>query len=217
VLGVHLSRLAEQLVVYASREFGFVRLDEAFTTGSSLMPQKRNPDPLELARGKSGRLIGHLAGLLASLKGLPSAYDKDLQEDKEPVFDAYDTLADLLPPLAGLVGSLDVDEVRMAARVDSEIMATDLADHLVGKGVPFRQAHDAVSRVYRRADELGVTVEDLPLQELQSIEPAFDAGSLERLTPERSLALRSALGGTSPDALKAQLQTFLSELDAPSS
>jgi argininosuccinate lyase len=115
------------------------------------------------------------------------------------------------------VRSLEVDEARMAARVDSEIMATDLADHLVGKGVPFRQAHDAVSRVYRRADELGVAIEDLPLQELQLIEPAFDAGSLERLTPDHSLALRSALGGTSPDALSAQLRAFLSELDTPSS
>jgi argininosuccinate lyase len=216
VLAVHLSRLAEQLVIFASREFGFVKLDEAFTTGSSLMPQKRNPDPLELARGKSGRLIGHLTGLLASLKALPSAYDKDLQEDKEPVFDAFDTLAALLPPLAGLVGSLEVDEARLLVRVDSELMAADLADYLVGKGVPFRQAHALVSRVYRRADELGVPVENLPLAELQAIEPSFDDGALERFAPHYSVQRRSALGGTSAEALEVQVQAFLSELSEAS-
>lgn len=208
VIGVHLSRLAEQLIVFSSREFGFVRLDDAFTTGSSLMPQKRNPDPLELARGKSGRLIGDLTGLLASLKALPSAYDKDLQEDKEPVFDAYDSLASLLPPLTGLVESLEINRDRMLERLDADLMATDMADYLVDKGVPFREAHHHVGELFRMAEERGQSVDRLSASDLSSVHPALEPDVLDRLDPVRSLAQRGAIGGTSRSALEAQLNAF---------
>jgi len=158
---VHLSCLAEELIVWASREFGFVQVDEAYSTGSSLMPQKKNPDSLELIRGKSGRMVGHLVGLLTTLKGLPSAYDKDLQEDKEALFDAIDTLKMELPIAAGVIRTLKVNTARMAAALDDAILATDLADYLVRKGVPFRQSHHLVGQAVRRAEELGVSLKEL--------------------------------------------------------
>lgn len=141
MIGLHLSRLSEQLVLFSSAEFGFVRLDDGYSTGSSLMPQKKNPDTLELTRGKAGRLVGHLTGLLTTLKGLPSSYDKDLQEDKEPLFDAFDTLCLTVPIMAGLIRSLTLHPERMAAQLEPGLLATDLADYLVKRGVPFRQAH----------------------------------------------------------------------------
>lgn len=206
LVGIHLSRLAEPLILYANPAFGFVELDDAFATGSSLMPQKKNPDPLELARGKAGRLIGHLTGLLATLKALPSAYDKDLQEDKEPVFDAYDTLAALLPVLAGLVATLRVHPDRMAAALDPAMLATDLADHLVRRGVPFRAAHGLAGRAIRLAETTGTALTALSPEALTGLDPAFEPGDVAALTWTAALDARSAEGGTAPAAVARQLE-----------
>jgi argininosuccinate lyase len=206
VLAVHISRLAEGLILFNSAEFGFIELDEAFATGSSLMPQKKNPDPLELARGKTGRMVGHLTGLLITLKGLPSAYDKDLQEDKEPVFDTADTLELLLPALTGLIRTLRIHPDRMSALITSASMATDLVDYLVQKGVPFREAHRAVGRAVRRAQEQGRSLSELGLADLQELSPAFDAKASEVFDLEASLACRKVSSGTAPSALREQLE-----------
>ncbi len=212
LLGVHLSRLAQQLILFASDEFGFVELDRAYTTGSSLMPQKINPDPLELARAKSGRLTGNLVSLLTALKGLPSAYDKDLQEDKEPAFDTFDTLQTLLPVLTGLVSALQIRPERMAARLEPALFATDLADYLVEKGVAFRTAHDLVGRAVRRAEELAVPLDELPLAELHSIDDRFESDVSEVFDVRESLGRRDVIGGTAPARLEQQLRSLRSEL-----
>jgi len=204
--GVHLSRLAEALILFANPAFGFVVLSDAYATGSSLMPQKKNPDPLELARGKAGRLIGDLVGLLTTLKGLPSAYDKDLQEDKEPLFDAVDALEALLPVLAGLIGTMTVVPERMAAALDPAMLATDLADHLVRRGVPFRQAHALAGRAVRQAEALGVPLTELPGDALGGLDPAFEPGDAAALTWDAALAARAAEGGTAPAAVARQLE-----------
>lgn len=206
MLSVHLSRLSEQLILFSSAEFGFVELDEAFATGSSLMPQKKNPDPLELTRGKSGRLIGNLTGLLATLKGLPSAYDKDLQEDKEPVFDAADTMELALPVMTGVVSTLQLRPERMIALIRPTLLATDLADYLVKRGVPFRDAHRLVGKVIRRAEALEVPLNELSLSELQAVSKYFEADAVEVFDIVASIARRQLPGGTAPDALKYQLQ-----------
>ena len=203
--GVHLSRLAESAVLYASAEFGFFELSDAYATGSSLMPQKKNPDVFELARGKTGKLVGGLAGLLVTLKGLPSAYDKDMQEDKPPVFEAYDTLAALLPVLAGAVVTLRPRPERMARAIDAGMMATDLADYLVGKGVPFRQAHHLAGQAVQRAQALGVALDQLSLQDWQELEPLIDSGVYAVFDPWESIRRRAALGGTAPQAVRQQL------------
>jgi argininosuccinate lyase len=205
LIGVHAGRMADALILYATAEFGFVDLDDAFATGSSLMPQKKNPDLLELARGKSGRLIGLLTGMLATLKGLPSAYDKDLQEDKEPVFAAADTLEALLPVLGGLIDTLTVNGERTAAAIDDGMLATDLADYLVRKGVPFRSAHAAAGQAVRRAIDLGVPLSNLPPAEFARIHSGFDADAAEVFDAERALARRGARGGTAPGAVRDQL------------
>ena len=205
LLGVHLSRLAEQLILFSSAEFGFVRLADAYSTGSSIMPQKKNPDTLELTRGKSGRLIGHLTGFLATLKGLPSAYDKDLQEDKEPVFDAADTLELALPVMAGLLRTLELRPERMAAQLEAGLLATELADYLVRRGLPFREAHHLVGRVVRLGEERGVAITALALAELQAISPHIGPDVAEALTVPAALAARDLPGGTGPAALAAQL------------
>jgi argininosuccinate lyase len=205
MIGVHCSRMADALILFSTAEFGFVELDDAFATGSSLMPQKKNPDLLELARGKSGTLIGLLTGLLAVLKGLPSAYDKDLQEDKPPVFEAADTLESVLPVLAGLLKTLAVKQERMAAAVDDGMFATDLADYLVRKGVPFRQAHSAAGRAVRRAIELGTPLSKLGAKEFLKIHPAFEEDLAEEFGAGRALSRRNAKGGTAPDSVKEQI------------
>ncbi|HYW08118.1 MAG TPA: argininosuccinate lyase, partial [Longimicrobium sp.] len=161
MVGVHLSRLAEDLIIFGSQEWGFARFSDRFSTGSSLMPQKRNPDAMELARGKTGRLIGNLTGILAVLKGLPSGYNKDLQEDKEALFDTFDTLDALLPAVSGTVRTMELDVERCGAAVDAGMLATDLADFLVRAGVPFREAHGAVGRLVRTAEETGRAVNEL--------------------------------------------------------
>ncbi len=157
LLSVHLSRMGEALVIYSTKEFGFIKLHDSFSTGSSLMPQKRNPDPLEMTRGKCGFFISRLTGLLATLKGLPSAYDKDLQEDKQPVFEAADTMSTILTVLMGLISTLQVDDQKMQAGLEWSTLSTDLADYLVRKGVPFRQAHHELALINRKCEELQLT------------------------------------------------------------
>jgi argininosuccinate lyase len=206
MIGVHLSQMSEQLITFSTSEFGFVQLDDSYTTGSSLMPQKRNPDALELARGKAGRLIGGLAGLLAILKALPSAYDKDLQEDKPLTFEAYDALDLLLPVVAGAVSTLALKPDRMAAAITPEMFATDLADYLVRKRVPFRTAHNLVGQVVRRAEELGLPLPELGTPEIQRISPEFGDDVSEVFDTRAALARRSARGGTAPEALEQQLE-----------
>ena len=203
---VHLSNLAEDLIIWSSREFGFVQVDEAYATGSSLMPQKRNPDSLELMRGKSGRMIGHLTALLTTLKGLPSAYNKDLQEDKEALFDAVDTLAMELPIAAGVIRTLKVNRERMAAALDAATLATDLADYLVRKGVPFRQSHHLVGEAVRRAEALGVMLPELDLVEYQAIDPSFAEDVYACFDFQASVAARDAQGGTAPRAVGTQIE-----------
>jgi argininosuccinate lyase len=213
LVGVHLSRLAEDLVLFTSSEFGFVRLADGYATGSSLMPQKRNPDVAELARGKSGRLLGNLTGLLTLLKGLPTGYNRDLQEDKDPLFDTVDTLALVLPALAGAVATARFRPERIAARLDSQLLATDLADYLVRRGVPFRRSHEAVGRIVRRAEEKGCGLPELALADFTAAHPAFDDDVFDLFDWERSADSRGTRGGTSRVAVEAQLARARAALD----
>jgi argininosuccinate lyase len=202
--GIHLSRLAEQIVLYTSAEFGFFELSDAFSTGSSLMPQKKNPDVFELTRGKSGMLIGLLTGLLATLKGLPSTYDKDLQEDKAPVFQATDTLLSILPVLAGALKTIAVKAQRMEKAIDPTMMATDLADYLVNRGIPFREAHVMAGKAVRAAGEQKLSLAELPLDAYQAIGP-FEADVYQVFDPLVSIQKRNAIGGTSLQSVKNQI------------
>jgi len=204
--GVHLSRLAEAVIIFSSAEFGFFELSDAYTTGSSLMPQKKNPDVFELARGKTGVLIGYLTGMLVTLKGLPSAYDKDLQEDKLPAFKAFDTLVAALPVLSGALRSLAIQPERMRAAIDPGMMAADLADYLVEKGLPFREAHRLVGAAVRQAAAANRQLDALSLEELRALHPAFDPDVHQVFDPQQSISRRAAIGGTAPVAVKAQLQ-----------
>jgi argininosuccinate lyase len=203
--GVHLSKLAEQIVLYTSAEFGFFELSDAYSTGSSLMPQKKNPDVFELTRGKAGTLIGMLTGLLATLKGLPSTYDKDLQEDKAPVFAAADTLLMMLPVLAGAIQTITPKPERMRSAIDSFMMATDLADYLVGKGLPFRETHAIAGKAVRLAGEKKLGLEEIPLEAYQALCPAFEADMYQVFDPLESVKRRNAIGGTSPESVKNQI------------
>lgn len=204
---VDLSRLAEEVILWATKEFGFVRLDDAYSTGSSIMPQKKNPDVAELARGKAGRLIGDLTGLLATLKGLPLAYNRDLQEDKEPVFDQIDTLAVLLPAMAGMVATLTFDTARMADLAPQGFsLATDVAEWLVRQGVPFRVAHEVAGACVRVCEERDIELWDLSDADLAAVSPHLTPGVREVLTVEGSLASRSAAGGTAPVRVAEQLE-----------
>jgi argininosuccinate lyase len=205
MIGLHLSRLSEQLIIFSSSEFGFLYLDDAYSTGSSLMPQKKNPDTLELTRGKAGRLLGNLTGLLATLKGLPSTYDKDLQEDKEPVFDAFDTLNLSLPVMAGVIETLRLRPERMAAQLETGLLATDLADYLVKKGLPFRQAHESVGQVVQLSEEKNIPLTELSLSELKTINSYFEKDVDAVFSVTASLNSRHEPGGTAPDALAKQL------------
>ncbi len=204
--GTHLSKLAENIVLFTSAEFAFFELDDAYGTGSSLMPQKKNPDPFELARGKAGTLLGYLSGLMATLKGLPSAYDKDLQEDKVPVFQAFDTLMALLPVMANALRTLTVYPQRMESAIDAGMMATDLADYLVGRGIPFREAHTLTGQAVKLALEKGSTLEALTLSDYQSLHPVFDESVYAVFDPRGSIARRKAFGGTAPEAVKEQIK-----------
>jgi argininosuccinate lyase len=207
MIGVDLSRLAEDIIVWSTTEFGYVTLHDSWSTGSSIMPQKKNPDIAELARGKSGRLIGNLAGLLATLKAQPLAYNRDLQEDKEPVFDSVAQLELLLPAMAGLVATLRFDTERMAALAPAGYtLATDVAEWLVRRGVPFRVAHEAAGAAVRAAEGRGVGLEDLTDDELAGISAQLTPEVRQVLTVTGSVAARNARGGTAPDAVAAQLE-----------
>jgi argininosuccinate lyase len=196
---MHLSRLAEELVTWASPRFGFVRLPDAYSTGSSIMPQKKNPDVPELVRGKSGRVFGHLTALLTLMKAQPLAYNKDNQEDKEALFDTVDTLKDCLAVSAGLIrGIQPVPQAMRAAVLEGHATATDLADYLVRKGVPFRDAHDVVARAVREADRAGVDLAALSLMKLKTFSKKIEADVHRVLTPEGSVAARKHIGGTAP-------------------
>ncbi|MGH7054524.1 MAG: argininosuccinate lyase [Stellaceae bacterium] len=205
--GTHLSRFAEEIVLWASDGFGFLALSDAFTTGSSIMPQKRNPDAAELVRAKTGRLLGALVALLAVMKGLPLAYGKDMQEDKAPVFEAADTLELCLAATAGMVRDLRPDAARLAAAAARGFStATDLADWLVRVlGMPFRQAHHVTGRIVRRAEALGCTLAELPLAEMQAVEPAIAEGVFAVLAVERSVESRTSYGGTAPARVRAAI------------
>ncbi|HME80204.1 MAG TPA: argininosuccinate lyase [Mycobacterium sp.] len=207
MIGVDLSRLAEDIIIWSSTEFGYVTLHDSWSTGSSIMPQKKNPDIAELARGKSGRLIGNLAGLLATLKAQPLAYNRDLQEDKEPVFDSVAQLELLLPAMAGLVGSLAFDTDRMAALAPAGYtLATDIAEWLVRQGVPFRDAHESAGAAVRVAEERGVGLEELTDDELVAVSSDLTPEVREVLTIEGSVSSRDARGGTAPERVSAQLE-----------
>lgn len=213
MVGIHLSRLGEDLVMYSSAEFGFVTLDEAYATGSSLMPQKRNPDSMELVRGKAGRLVGNLVSVLTLLKGLPSTYDKDLQEDKEPLFDSLDTLHLALPVVAGVIRTLRIHPERMAAALDDGMLATDLADYLVRRGVPFRESHGVVGRLVRAAQARGVALRDLPLAAYREADERFGPDVYAVFDMRQSVARREGIGGTAPAAVALQLQQAQALLD----
>ncbi|HRI98663.1 MAG TPA: argininosuccinate lyase, partial [Nocardioides sp.] len=198
-IGVDVSRLAEELILWSTREFGFVRLHDSWSTGSSIMPQKKNPDIAELARGKAGRLIGNLTGLLATLKALPLAYNRDLQEDKEPVFDSVDTLEVLLPALSGMVATLEFDTERIAELAPQGFsLATDVAEWLVREGVPFRVAHEVAGACVQRCEELGCELDELTDEQLADLSPHLTPAVRDVLTVEGSVASRDGRGGTAP-------------------
>jgi argininosuccinate lyase len=209
---VHLSRLAEDLILYGSSEFGFVRFGDGFTTGSSMMPQKRNPDALEIARGSAARMLGDLTSLLATLKGLPSGYNKDLQDDKRTLFDAVDTMSLVLPAVAGTLDELRFDRARMRAAVSSAMMATDLADYLVERGVSFRDAHASVGQLVRRSEESGIELHSLPKSDFKAAHSKFGDDVFEALSPLRSVERREVEGGTGPKAVRVQLELAAASL-----
>ena len=205
ILMMHLSRFCEDLIIWSSREFGFVELADAFSTGSSMMPQKKNPDSLELVRGKTGRVYGDLFSLLTTMKGIPLTYAKDMQEDKEPLFDAFESVQDCLEVFAGAWQTMQLRPARMEAAVDDAALATDLADYLARKGLPFREAHHVVGRLVRYALEAGRGLRGLTLDELNAHSPLFGADALALLDLRHSLSLRNIEGGTGPEAVRAQL------------
>ena len=203
---MHLSRLAEEIVIWASREFDFVRLPDEFTTGSSIMPQKRNPDFAEIARGKTGRVYGHLIGILTVLKGLPLTYNRDLQEDKEGFFDTVDTLLATLSVFAAMLPGMQLNAARVAALAgESYMLATDLADYLVGKGVPFREAHGVMRKLCQRCEAGGHSLAELPLSEYRRFSPHFD-NDVYAITAAASVAARDNPGGTAPNRVAEGLQ-----------
>ncbi|OXM61069.1 argininosuccinate lyase [Amycolatopsis thermalba] len=210
MLGVNLSRIAEEVIIWNTAEFGYVTLDDAWATGSSIMPQKKNPDVAELTRGKSGRLIGNLTGLLATLKGMPLAYNRDLQEDKEPVFDSVEQLELLFPAIAGMVGTLTFHTERLAELAPAGFtLATDIAEWLVRQGVPFRVAHEAAGECVRVAEARGAGLDELTDEELEKISPALTPRVREVLTVEGSVASRDARGGTAPARVAEQLDRLV--------
>ncbi len=215
VCQVHLSRLCEELVWWSSAEFGFVEMDDAHSTGSSIMPQKKNPDFAELVRGKSGRVVGDLTSLLVTVKGTPLTYDKDLQEDKEPLFDAADTVLGSLMACTGMLATCTFKEERMReASHEGYMAATDLADYLVGKGLPFRQAHAVVGRIVGDCVREGVTLQQLSTDELRSYSELFDDDAHEALDIDSIVRRRTTFGGTGHEAVRAQLKLATEALEA---
>jgi argininosuccinate lyase len=205
---VHLSRLAEDVILYASSEFGFFALGDAIATGSSLMPQKKNPDSMELVRGKAGRVFGDLVGMLATLKGLPLAYNKDMQEDKEAVFDCFDTVSACLQVTSTVLRNVTVNEARTRAAASTGYMnATELADYLVRKGMAFREAHEVVGKIVMRAVELGKEIEQLTVEELREFSTEINADVYGSLTLEATLNSKSKVGGTARQRVNEALET----------
>ncbi|WP_344660531.1 argininosuccinate lyase [Catenulispora subtropica] len=215
MIGVDVSRIAEEIILWTTKEFSFVTLDDAYATGSSIMPQKKNPDIAELARGKSGRMIGNLSGLLATLKALPLAYNRDLQEDKEPVFDSVDTLEVLLPAFTGMIATMTVHGDRMAALAPAGFsLATDVAEWLVRQGVPFRVAHEVAGASVRYCEERDITLEQLTDAQLAEISPFLAPDVRTVLTVEGSLASRDGRGGTAPKRVAEQLDALAADVAA---
>ena len=212
LLSTHLSRLAEDVIIYSNPLFGFITLNDRYSTGSSLMPQKRNADPMELARGKTGRLIGHLAGFLTTLKGLPSTYNKDIQEDKEPLFDTFDTLDIVLPVVTAIIVTLQLNTEKMRAALADEMLATDLADYLVRKGLPFRQAHHVVGGAVQAAAAQQIPLSQLPLKTLRGLSDLFSDDVHEVFDFLKSVSLRRAPGGPAPDAVREQIRAAKARL-----
>jgi argininosuccinate lyase len=206
VLGVHLSRLGEEWVLWTSAEFGFARLDDAYSSGSSIMPQKKNPDAYELMRGKAGRLIGNLNALLVTLKSLPLGYSKDLQEDKEPLFDSVDSVLGVLAVLPEMLRTASFDGARMQEAAGGFALATELADYLAARGVPFREAHRAVGQLVRRCEEAGISLEEAPAEDLAAAHPALADLPRDLLTPEGSVSNKKSPGSTSPSSVEEQLR-----------
>jgi argininosuccinate lyase len=205
LIGTHLSRLGAELIIYASGEFGFVTLADSFSTGSSLMPQKRNPDVFELARGKAGRLLGDFVALLTTLKGIPAGYQKDLQEDKALLFDACDTLATVLPAVTGAIDTLTVNAERMAAALDPAMRATDLADLLVEAGVPFRESHGLIGKLVRAAEQAGVALDQVSAKVATEIHPALGPALAQLGSWEQSVESRATPGGASRVSVESQI------------
>ncbi|HHL41009.1 MAG TPA: argininosuccinate lyase [Deltaproteobacteria bacterium] len=213
ILAMHLSRLSEELIVWSSQEFGFIELSDAFTTGSSIMPQKKNPDMAELARGKTGRVYGSLMALLTTMKGLPLAYNKDMQEDKEPLFDTVDTIKSLLRVFAPMMASMKVNDERMLrATAEGFLNATDAADYLVARGVPFRQAHEAAGRAVAWCMERGTTLDELTVEQWRRFSQAFGDDIREAVAIGRSVASRKVRGGTAPSEVRRRLRAVEKEL-----
>jgi argininosuccinate lyase len=205
MLGIHLSRLSEDLILYGSSEFGFVTFGDTFSTGSSMMPQKRNPDALEIARGSGARMLGDLTSLLATLKGLPSGYNKDLQDDKRALFDAVDTMLLVLPAVTGALAEIRFNPDRMQAALSSTMMATDLADYLVNKGISFREAHGVVGSLVRHSESSSTDLNLLPFKTFATAHPAFTQDVFDWLSATSSVERRNVPGGTAPTAIQAQL------------
>ncbi len=216
IAGIHLSRLAEEIVIWTSEGYRYVKLSEAFTTGSSIMPQKRNPDAAELIRGKAGSLIGALTQLLVLMKGLPLAYNKDMQDSKPPVMRAADELALMLPAMAGMIRDMTAQkDVMRAATLKGFLTATDLADALVRRfAVPFRQAHHITGRIVRLAEEKGCRLDELSLAEMQTVEPRLDKEIFDVLKPEKAAASRTSYGGTAPSCVRAQVKAWRKKIKA---
>jgi len=213
MIGMHLSRVSEDLIIWSTSEFGFVEFSEEFSTGSSLMPQKKNPDMAELTRGKTGRLYGNLMSILTTLKGLPSSYNRDLQEDKEALFDSFDTISAALELFPAMLPELKINRERMeAAANDPNLLATDLAEYLVKKGMPFREAHEIVGRLVATAVAQGTKLNAIALADLKKLSPQFDVDVVNVFDVRRSLVARRAIGAPSPENVKAQIKAWRERL-----
>lgn len=210
----HISRFAEDLIIYSSAEFGFIKLADAYSTGSSLMPQKKNPDSLELLRGKSGRVFGELSGFLMSIKSIPSTYNKDMQEDKEPLFDALTTVEHSILIATGVISTLQINKSNMEGALTMDMLATDLADYLVRKGVPFRETHHISGECVRKAEEENLSgIDKLSFKQLKEIDERFEKDVMDTFDFEVSVERRDAIGGTAKSAVLAQLKNLKSQLN----
>ena len=215
LIGIHLSRIGEEFTLWASREFGWVKLADSYSTGSSIMPQKKNPDVAELARGKSGRLVGNLTGFLVTLKGLPFAYNRDLQEDKEPIFDSLDTLQLLLPAVTGMIETSQFDREKMAQSAPAGFsLATEIADWLVREGMPFRNAHELAGKCVRFCESKGIELHEISDADLVAIDPLLTTKLREVLSIESAVASRTAFGGTSPVRVREQLASLARTMES---